>query len=129
MIVIDTIDKALKCLSQGYLLAKLTMDYSGMTKKCLVAGVLMGFSEGDWWYTLVRNDGGEACGLIPRKLFVELYQNYYIEKTTTTANGEVYFSLNGACSIQEAARYQHKVDCWSETTSRPTKINADSKIC
>jgi hypothetical protein len=123
MINIDTIDKALQYLSEGYLLAKLTINYSGMTKECLVAGMLMGMSEDDWWYALVRKEGDEVCGLAQRKLFVDLYQNYYVAKIKTVTRNEAYFELNAVCAIQEAPRYQRKIDSWSEVTSTPTKIS------
>jgi hypothetical protein len=124
MINIDTVNKALQYLSEGYLLAKLTTNYSGMTKECLVAGMLMGLSEDDWWYAFVRGEGDEVCGLVQRTLFVELYRDFYVEKTNTASNGEAFFTIYGVCPIQEVPRYQRKIDSWSEVTSSPTKISA-----
>lgn len=121
MINIDSIDNASRFLAEGYLLARVTMDYSGITKECLVAGVLMGLTEDDWWYALVSREGGDVCGIVQRKLFIELYRSYYIEETKKVSSNETYFALNGLCAIQEALRYQHKIDSWSEATSSPVK--------
>ncbi len=119
MIVIDTVDNAIRYLDEGYLLAKVTMDYSGMTKECLVAGVLMGLSKTQWWHVLVRREGGEACGLLQKELFVHLYELYYIELKRQVSVRGSYYSSNLVCAIQEMPRYQRRIDSWKELISSP----------
>lgn len=68
MVVIDAIDEAVDYLKQGYLIAKAPMDFSGMEKEHLVAGILMGFSKEVWWYVLITEKGDRVCGLVKKKL-------------------------------------------------------------
>lgn len=119
MIVIDSIADAVKCLNEGYQLAKVSMDYKGMTEDCLVAGVLMGLSKEVWWYVLLRVESGEVSGLVRKELFVRLYELYYIELKIEVSDKESYYSLNSVCAIQEMPRYQRRIDSWMEMISSP----------
>jgi hypothetical protein len=82
---------------------------------------MMGLGQDDWWFTLIRCDTAEVCGIVNKRMFVELYQAFYIaeqESGDDTSVGRI-FRLNAVCPTEEFPRYKRKLDCWAEYTSRP----------
>ncbi len=125
MIVIDSVENAMRHLSEGYVIAKVAGTYTGMTTECRVAGRSMGIRHDEWWFTLIQRHTGLVCGTVNKTLFVELYQYFYItgqDDHRDTGLGR-YYVLNDFCPTQEFPRYKRKLDCWSDYTSKPGTSN------
>lgn len=127
MIVINTVNKAIHYLSEGCLLARVPLHFPGMTNACHSAGNTMGLTREDWWYTFIRPESGAVCGMLDKKLFVELYQRYYIDEVKGIDNWGKYYALNDACPIQEFTRYKRQIDCWTDYISRPLNYMQQKK--
>lgn len=117
MIVVESIDKALACLLDDHVIAKVTIDYPGLTSEYLVAGTLMGKTKNDWRHVFIMPGCGEMCGLLDKKTFLKLYRNYYIENRKESCERARIYALNYLCPIQEYSRFKRQVDCWSEYNS------------
>ena len=128
MIVFNKSNELISYLDKGYLLAKVTKNYKGMTKQCLVAGTLMVHSENDWWYILVKREDSEVYSIIKKNLFLELLREYYIDLKIQTSKNESYYSINRVCDIHESSRYIRKINCWKETESDPTELKQNNKV-
>jgi len=120
MIVIENVETATGYLLEGYRLAKTTADYPNMPTECRVAGMLMGLTQADWWFTLLRPHTTDVCAIVNKRMFIELYQHFYIEaQHASDADSLHTFVLNNVCPIQEFPRYQRKLDSWRESVSNP----------
>jgi len=132
MVIINTINKAIRFLSEGYLFAKVTYDHPDMTNEYQVAGTLTGLTKEDWWYVVIQPGTELVCGVLEKTLFVDLYKSFYIECNNRSHNRNKYFALNDLCPIEDFPRYRRQVDCWYERTSKPagrqnnTPIKAES---
>ena len=128
MIVFNNITDLVLYLNRGYLLAKVTKHYEGMTKQSLVAGTLMVHSKNDWWYILVKKQNGKVYSVLKKNLFLELLRDYYIDLKIKISETESYYSLNRVCDIDESSRYIRKINCWKETESDPTVLKQNNKV-
>jgi hypothetical protein len=106
-------------LVDGYTIIKTTSAYPGMNRECFVAGRLMGLCDRDWWYVFAEPGMGTVFGILEKKLFLELYQHFYLIKSASLDFEVTQYTLNALCPIQEFPRYQRQMECWREFQSRP----------
>ena len=122
MFVVDSVEKAVSLLSQGYGLVRCPIGHIQHRAEILVAGRLVGFNAFDWWYVFESPNAGSDKGIVDKRLFYQLYKNFYLrQKTVAEGDGAICYELNDYCDIQEFPRYQHLLNCLEQQNSRPIK--------
>jgi hypothetical protein len=124
VIVINTIDKVLVYLLEGFFIIRTTIKASALPKEVFVAGRMIGYTDQDWIYILQHPINPRKYGIVHKTLFNDLFKNYYIKKDPKYNNqNRRRYLLNDRYQTGETSLYQHKIDGWQEMISRPVIMN------
>ena len=121
MLSINSIHDAIDALQRGCVITQCDYNHPILDTKLRVAGRLMKLTMSDWWYVIFHPEARNASGIVPQKLFFELYKLQLIaaQPTYKPAEHSKQFRLNLYCDTGELSRYKHKLNSWAVVKSTP----------